>query len=126
MKQIRQPQPMSYGAFSPLGPSSHIPNSLIVCDIELDWARHRIRRGSLDLHLSTLDFRLLHFLMSEPSRVFSREEILKGVWPRGINVGARTVDVHIATLRKALHVESRPNPVRTVRGRGYSLDFAGF
>ncbi len=96
--------------------------TLVVFDIELDWRRHRIKRASQDIHLSTLDLRLLRFLMMEPSRVFSRDEILKGVWPHGINVGLRTVDVHIAALRKALGTPSAPNPVRTVRGRGYSLD----
>jgi two-component system phosphate regulon response regulator PhoB len=103
-------------------PAYHTTAPLTVHDIELDWDKHRLKRGSRDVRLSTLDLSLLRFLMIEPSRVFSREEILKGVWPRGINVGARTVDVHIAALRKALDVSSAPNPVRTVRGRGYSLD----
>jgi two-component system phosphate regulon response regulator PhoB len=104
-------------------PVQHTAAPLTVHDIELDWHRHRLKRGSRDVRLSTLELSLLRFLMTEPSRVFSREEILKGVWPRGINVGARTVDVHIAALRKALAVPSAPSPLRTVRGRGYSLDF---
>ena len=104
-------------------PVAHTDVPIIVGDIELDWNRHRIKRGSRDIHLSTLDLRLLRFLMEKPSRIFSRDEILKGVWPRGINVGARTVDVHIAALRRALSAASVPDPVRTVRGRGYSLDF---
>jgi len=104
-------------------PNAHTNASLVVCDIELDWNRHRIKRGCHKIHLSTLDLRLLRFLMAEPSRVFSREDILKGVWPQGINVGLRTVDVHIAALRRALGISGAPNPVRTVRGRGYSLDF---
>jgi two-component system phosphate regulon response regulator PhoB len=104
-------------------PVYHTDAPLTVSDIELDWSRHRLKRGSRDVRLSTLDLRLLRFLMAEPSRVFSREEILRSVWPDGINVGVRTVDVHIAALRKALAVSSAPSPVRTVRGRGYSLDF---
>jgi two-component system phosphate regulon response regulator PhoB len=115
-------------AVSPAGisvqaPAHHTAALLTVRDIELDWNRHRLKRGSRNVRLSTLDLSLLRFLMGDPSRVFSREEILKGVWPDGINVGVRTVDVHIAALRRALDVSSAPNPVRTVRGRGYALDF---
>ncbi|MDB5397735.1 MAG: DNA-binding response regulator [Rhodospirillales bacterium] len=94
-------------------------------DIELDWQAHRVRRGKRIIHLSTLDLRLLRFLMLAPTRVFTRNEILKGVWPRGIFVTERTVDVHMAALRKALSDVGAPNPVRTVRGRGYSLDNDG-
>jgi two-component system phosphate regulon response regulator PhoB len=95
---------------------------MFVFDIELDWEHHRIRRGDRDIHLSALETRLLRFLMEAPRRVFTREELVQGVWPAGITVGPRTVDVHIASLRKALSIPHAPNPVRTVRGRGYSFD----
>ena len=91
-------------------------------DIELDWRGHRVRRGNRLLQLSTLDVRLLKFLMLSPGEVFTRDEILQGVWPHGVYVCDRTVDVHMAALRKALHDPHQPDPVRTVRGRGYSLD----
>lgn len=95
---------------------------MFVFDVELDWDQHRIRRQMREIHLSALETRLLRFLMEEPRRLFSREELMKGVWPAGITVGPRTVDVHIASLRKALTIPGAPNPVRTVRGRGYSFD----
>jgi two-component system phosphate regulon response regulator PhoB len=91
-------------------------------DIELDWRGHRVRRGRRLLQLSTLDVRLLRFLMLSPGEVFTRDEILRRVWPQGVYVCDRTVDVHMAALRKALHDPHLPDPVRTVRGRGYSLD----
>lgn len=102
--------------------SNHTDASLSVFDLELDWSRHRARRGSRPLRLSCLEFKLLRFLMLQPTRIFSREEIIEAVWPSGIHIGLRTVDVHIASLRRALDIPSCPNPLRTVRGRGYSLD----
>jgi two-component system phosphate regulon response regulator PhoB len=100
----------------------HTQGPMFVFDVELDWDQHRIRRQMREIHLSALETRLLRFLMEEPRRLFSREELMKGVWPAGITVGPRTVDVHIASLRKALTIPGAPNPVRTVRGRGYSFD----
>ena len=90
--------------------------------IELDWETHRVRAGETRIYLSPLDIRLLRVLMTSPRRVFSREEILREVWPRGIFVSPRTVDVHIATLRGALNRSGMPTLIRTVRSRGYSLD----
>jgi len=111
------------------GAGSHLPENdppteetLRFMDIELHWRAHRVRRGVRLIHLSTLEMQLLRFLMLSPNRVFTRDEILRGVWPHGIFVTERTVDVHIAGLRRALHDPNGPNPLRTVRGRGYSLD----
>jgi two-component system phosphate regulon response regulator PhoB len=103
-------------------PQNFVDASLRFLDIELDWLAHRVIRGGRLLHLSTLHVRLLRFLMLSPTRVFTRSEILQNVWPQDVFVLERTVDVHIAVLRKALDVPGRTNPVRTVRGRGYSLD----
>jgi two-component system phosphate regulon response regulator PhoB len=91
-------------------------------DIELDWWAHRVRRGAQLICLSPLDIRLLKFLMECPGRVFTRKEILQGAWPPNLFVTERTVDAHIATLRKALGKFGQPEIVRTVRSRGYSLD----
>ena len=93
-------------------------------DIELNWQAHRVTRNNRPVYLSTLDVRLLRFLMSFPGQVFTRAELLAQVWPPGVFVSERTVDVHIATLRKALGELDPTGPVRTVRGRGYSLDIA--
>jgi two-component system, OmpR family, phosphate regulon response regulator PhoB len=65
---------------------------------------------------------LLEFLMRSPGRVFSREQLLDGVWGRDVYIDERTVDVHIGRLRKAINRPRKPDPIRTVRGAGYSFD----
>ncbi len=89
-------------------------------DIELDRDAHRVRRNGRELHLGPTEFRLLEFLMQSPGRVFSRAQLLDAVWGRDVFVDERTVDVHVGRLRKALG-RSR-DPIRTVRGSGYSFD----
>ena len=65
---------------------------------------------------------VLTTLIERPGRVWSREQLLDRVWGRDKDVDLRTVDVHVGHLRKALHQSSEPDPIRTVRGTGYSLD----
>ena len=96
--------------------------NLIYADLEMDLATHRVRRDNKDLHLGPTEFRLLDHLMKHPGRVFSREQLLDAVWGSDVYVEARTVDVHVGRLRKALNVEGTVNPIRTVRSAGYSLD----
>jgi two-component system phosphate regulon response regulator PhoB len=60
--------------------------------------------------------------MESPGRVFSRERLLDAVWPRDRDIDARTVDVHVRRLRKALNEGDQADVVRTVRSAGYSLD----
>lgn len=91
-------------------------------DIELDRDIHRIYRGGREIHLGPTEFRLLEFLMHRPGRVFSREQLLDGVWGRNIYVDERTVDVHIGRLRKAINKSRMKDPIRTVRGAGYAFD----
>jgi two-component system phosphate regulon response regulator PhoB len=91
-------------------------------DIELDRETKRVRRAGHDLHLGPTEFRLLEFLMQAPGRVFSREQLLDGVWGHGVYVDERTVDVHVGRLRKALNPNRGEDPIRTVRGAGYALD----
>ena len=76
-------------------------------DIELDRETHRVRRNGRELHLGPTEFRLLEFLMQAPGRVFSREQLLDGVWGQDVYVDERTVDVHIGRLRKALNRRQR-------------------
>lgn len=90
-------------------------------DIILDSTSHRVNRGQQELHLGPTEFRLLSTFMEKPGRVFSREQLLDRVWGRDIYVDTRTVDVHIGRLRKALTRFGGSNPLRTVRGAGYSL-----
>jgi two-component system phosphate regulon response regulator PhoB len=90
-------------------------------DLELDLASYRVRRGGRDIRLAPTEFRLLHHLIKDPRRVYSREELQRAAWPRAINVGPRTVDVHIGRLRAALNDAGAPNLIRTVRSVGYAL-----
>ncbi len=90
-------------------------------DIQLDPETHRVTRAGATLKLGPTEFRLLACLMERPGRVFSREQLLDRVWGRDIYVDSRTVDVHVGRLRKALMATGGDDPLRTVRGAGYSL-----
>ena len=94
-------------------------------DIVIDRVAHRVRRAGTEIHLGPTEFRLLDHLMQHPGRVFSREQLLDAVWGSDVYVEARTVDVHVGRLRKALNIEGTVNPIRTVRSAGYSLDLGG-
>jgi two-component system phosphate regulon response regulator PhoB len=91
-------------------------------DIEMDVDAHRVRRGGRAVQLGPTEFRLLRHLMENPGRVFSRDRLLDAIWPRDREIDARTVDVHVRRLRKALNEGGRKDVVRTVRSAGYSLD----
>ena len=90
-------------------------------DIMLDGESHKVMRGASQVKLGPTEFRLLSTFMEKPGRVWSREQLLDRVWGRDIYVDTRTVDVHIGRLRKALTQFGGDDPVRTVRGAGYSL-----
>ena len=90
-------------------------------DIRLDPESHRVYRADKVLKLGPTEFKLLVTLMERPGRVFSREQLLDQVWGRDIYVDTRTVDVHVGRLRKSLMQHGGSDPVRTVRGAGYSL-----
>jgi two-component system phosphate regulon response regulator PhoB len=94
-------------------------------DIVMDRVAHRVRRAGREIHLGPTEFRLLDYLMQHPGRVFSREQLLDSVWGSDVYVEARTVDVHIGRLRKALNNDDEVDPIRTVRSAGYSLDVSG-
>ena len=94
-------------------------------DILIDRVAHRVKRAGAEIHLGPTEFRLLDYLMQHPGRVFSREQLLDAVWGSDVYVEARTVDVHIGRLRKALGVSETDDPIRTVRSAGYSLDLEG-
>ncbi|MCC2112675.1 MAG: phosphate regulon transcriptional regulator PhoB, partial [Hyphomicrobiales bacterium] len=91
-------------------------------ELELDRETHRVHRSGRELHLGPTEFRLLEFLMQSPGRVFSREQLLDAVWGRDVYVDERTVDVHVGRLRKAINRGRQRDPIRTVRGAGYSFD----
>lgn len=91
-------------------------------ELELDRETRRVRRAGREIHLGPTEFRLLEYLMEKPGRVFSRAQLLDSVWGLSADIDERTVDVHIGRLRKALANDDENNPIRTVRGSGYSFD----
>jgi two-component system phosphate regulon response regulator PhoB len=98
-----------------------LANVLRAGDLEIDRQSHRVRRAGRDLHLGPTEYRLLEYLMRHPGRVYSREQLLDGVWGNDVYVDERTVDVHIGRLRKAMMRGNEHDPVRTVRGAGYAF-----
>ena len=90
-------------------------------DITLDSETHKVIRGNDRIKLGPTEFRLLATFMEKPGRVLSREQLLNRVWGRDIYVDSRTVDVHVARLRKALVANGGEDPIRTVRGAGYAM-----
>ena len=99
-----------------------VTNILKAGDLELDRQSHRVRRAGRDLHLGPTEYRLLEYLMRHPGRVYSREQLLDGVWGNDVYVDERTVDVHVGRLRKAINRGREQDPIRTVRGAGYAFD----
>lgn len=98
-----------------------IATLLEVDGISLDRDAHQVARNGRDVRLGPTEFRLLEFLMEHPGRVFSRAQLLDGVWGNDTYVDERTVDVHIGRLRKAINRGREKDPIRTVRGAGYAL-----
>jgi two-component system, OmpR family, phosphate regulon response regulator PhoB len=91
-------------------------------DIIMDLSESCVTRGDRRVHLSPIEFRLLRFLLRHPGRVFSREQLLDGVWGRDVDLELRTVDNYIRRLRVALNSGGRLDLIRTVHAVGYSLD----
>ncbi|WP_092494682.1 phosphate regulon transcriptional regulator PhoB [Faunimonas pinastri] len=99
-----------------------VSQSLKAGDLELDRETFRVRRAGREIHLGPTEFRLLEFMMRSPGRVFSREQLLDGVWGRDVYVDERTVDVHVGRLRRSINRGRMRDPIRTVRGAGYAFD----
>ena len=99
-----------------------VASVLAIGDLELDREKKRVTRGGRAIDLGPTEYRLLEFLMERPGRVFTREQLLDGVWGSEIYIDERTVDVHVGRLRKAINRGDETDPIRTVRGAGYSLD----
>lgn len=93
-------------------------------DIELDLTAYEVRRNGVLLKLAPIEFQILQILIEQPGKVFSREHIMKKIWGPGIEVGFRTIDVHITRLRSALMSQSQRagvDVIKTVRTMGYVL-----
>lgn len=93
-----------------------------VGDIKLDPVAHKVSRRGQNLQMGPTEYRLLKFFMESPGRVFSRNQLLDGVWGTGSDIELRTVDVHIRRLRKAIEMTHAPDPIRTVRSAGYAFE----
>jgi two-component system phosphate regulon response regulator PhoB len=96
--------------------------SLSYADIEMDTVGHRVRRDGQVVPLGPTEFRLLRHFLEHPGWVFSRERLLDAVWGHDADIEARTVDVHIRRLRKAINASGGTDLIRTVRSAGYALD----
>jgi two-component system phosphate regulon response regulator PhoB len=90
-----------------------------VAGLKLDPSAHRLTGNGQTLTIGPTEFRLLHFFMTHPERVFSRSQLLDQVWGDHVFVEERTVDVHIRRLRKALEPTGHDKHIETVRGTGY-------
>ena len=96
-----------------------------VSGLRLDPATHRVTGNGSPIELGPTEFRLLHFLMAHPERVYSRAQLLDHVWGNHVFVEDRTVDVHIRRLRCALETTGHDSLVQTVRGSGYRMSVHG-
>ena len=99
-----------------------VASRLTAGDIDLDRETRRVKRGGREIHLGPTEFRLLEYFMEKPGRVFTRAQLLDSVWGMSAEIDERTVDVHVGRLRKALIRGREKDPIRTVRGAGYSFD----
>jgi two-component system phosphate regulon response regulator PhoB len=99
-----------------------VASKLTAGDLDLDRDTRRVRRSGREIHLGPTEFRLLEYFMEKPGRVFTRAQLLDSVWGMSAEIDERTVDVHVGRLRKALIRGRERDPIRTVRGSGYSFD----
>ena len=87
--------------------------------LRLDPVSHRVTGRGEAIRIGPTEFRMLHFFMSHPERVFTRGQLLDRIWGRNVYIEERTVDVHIRRLRKALAGHGFDRFVQTVHGTGY-------
>ena len=92
--------------------------SVALGGLRIDGAAHRVYAGETPIHIGPTEYRLLHFFMTHPERVYSRTQLLDHVWGGNVYVEERTVDVHIRRLRKTLEPHVLDGLVPTVRGAG--------
>ncbi|MDQ2854081.1 MAG: response regulator transcription factor [Chloroflexota bacterium] len=102
------------------GPSDR-PSKLVVGDLELDPAAHRVTVGSRDLRLTGRQFSLLEFFARRADQVLTRAQILEQVWDWAFDGDPRIIDVYVRSLRRALGSHAQAPSIETVRGVGYAL-----
>jgi two-component system phosphate regulon response regulator PhoB len=91
-------------------------------DLDLDRETRRVNRAGREIHLGPIEFRLLEYLLEEPGRLVTRAQLVQSVWGVPAEIDERTVDVQVGRLRKALIRGREKDPIRTMRGVGYSFD----
>jgi two-component system, OmpR family, phosphate regulon response regulator PhoB len=91
-------------------------------EITMDLTAFRVTRDGREIHLGPIEFRLLKFLLQNPKRVFSRQEIIDAVWDRDVHVQPRNVDVQVRRLRRSMNRDGEPDIIRTIRMAGYALE----
>jgi two-component system phosphate regulon response regulator PhoB len=97
-------------------------DSLTYGPITMDMIRHAVTVNDTMIAIGPLEFKMLKLFLASPKRVFSRDQFLERIWPDNLDVETRTVDVHVGRLRKALKSANGTDPIKTIRGFGYSLD----
>jgi two-component system phosphate regulon response regulator PhoB len=88
-------------------------------ELSLNPASHRVEFAGSEISLGPTEFKLLHFFMTHPDKVYSRSRLLDRVWGTNVFIEERTVDVHIRRLRMALEPHGIDSMIQTVRGAGY-------
>lgn len=101
---------------------SNVTSKLKYGNIVMDTDMHRVYCCDKETKLGPREYRILEFLMKNPGRVYSRQQLLDAVWGTNVYITDRTIDVHIRRLRKALSVSEECKVIRTIRSSGYSLD----
>jgi two-component system, OmpR family, phosphate regulon response regulator PhoB len=101
---------------------SRVSEVLSVGDIALDREAHRVTRLSREISLGPTEYRLLEVLLESAGRVLSRNQLIDRVWGTTADIDERTIDVHVGRLRKSLVRGNEFDPIRTVRGAGYSFE----
>ena len=101
---------------------STVTSKLKYGNIVMDTDMHRVYCCDKETKLGPREYRILEFLMKNPGRVYSRQQLLDAVWGTNVYITDRTIDVHIRRLRKALSVNEECKVIRTIRSSGYSLD----
>lgn len=101
---------------------NRVSEILAVGDISLDREAHRVTRATREISLGPTEYRLLEVLLESAGRVLSRNQLIDRVWGTTADIDERTIDVHVGRLRKALVRGNEPDPIRTVRGAGYSFE----
>lgn len=115
--QLRRASMLTGASTQRNGKNEHV---IEIGDLEIDLVRRSAVLDGYDLDLRTKEFDLLVHLVSQPGRVFSRAQLLEGVWGDEHPGGSRTIDVHVSLLRRKLEDDpANPERLITVRGVGY-------